>query len=344
MRIELDTQALLPQAKIEPKEMLSWTTAQDGRRHFRINFSSLSIMQECWRKTELSLIRKLRSSMESPATLFGSAIHKGLETFYRGDRKERVLPKNYKETMEMIGCGHWEEDWSENLLLRAAHSFVKKAEPLSALPDENKRSLHTGVWILRHYFDKYLTDEYVVACDEAGPIVERTFTMRIWEDDKAIVDTFGTIDAVMRNEVNGLVLPADHKTTSHLGDFYDKANPNFQYTLYLWAAQKILGFETDSFLINALQVKAMPKTSRGTPPDFARQVTTRTQADFDELLYAILGAIGSFMQFEQVGRFPMSAPGPCSNFGGCQYREICGAPAQLRENIISARYKQAGVQ
>lgn len=340
MQVELNTEALLTQTQSEPKEMLSWSVTEDGRTHYRINFSSLSIMQECWRKVELSLIRKLRSNLEAPATLFGSAIHKGLETFYRGNRKERELPPRYTQTMEMIGCGHWEPEWSENLLLSSAYSFVQRAEALKQLPDDNTHSIHTGVWMLRHYFEKYLHDEYVIATDADGPIVERKFTMRIWEDDKVIVDTFGTIDAVMKNEVNGLILPADHKTTSRLYDFYDKANPNFQYTLYLWAAREVLGFETDSFLINALQKKTMPKTSRGSPPDFARQVTTRTEADYDELKFAILGFLGGFAHFRSMGRFPMSAPGPCSSYGGCQYREVCGAPAQLRENIISAKYSE----
>lgn len=340
MQVQINAEALLPEAQSEPKEMLSWTVAEDGRTHYRINFSSLSIMQECWRKVELSLVRKLRSNLESPATVFGSAIHKGLEVFYRGNRTQRILPPRFNETMEMIGCGHWEPDWEENLLFRSARAFVEKAVRLKQLPDDNKHSIHTGVWMLRYYFEKYLTDEYVVACDADGPIVERKFTMRLWEDKNHIIDTFGTIDAVMKNEVNGLILPADHKTTSQLYDFYDKAKPNFQYTLYLWATRKVLGLDTDSFLINALQKKTKPKTSLGSPPDFARQVTTRTQEDFDELQLAILGFIGGFEHFKTINMWPMSAPGPCSSYGGCQFREVCGAPKQLRENIISAKYQE----
>lgn len=338
MEVELETGSLLTQVSAEPKEMLSWSVNADGRKHFRINFSSLSIMQECQRKVQLSLVRRLRTNLESPATLFGSAIHKGLEVFYSAKRTERALPKRYAETMEMIGCGHWEADWEEHTVFRSAHAFAKKAEPLKQLPDDNKRSVHTGVWMLRHYFETYLDDAYVIARDEDGPIVERKFTHRIHEDSDLIVDLFGTIDAVMKNEASGKVLAADHKTSSRLYDFYQMINPNHQYTGYLWAAREVLGLDTDSFLVNALEVKPPPKTARGSKPNFARQVTTRGEDDFAELKDAILLEIMKFITNEKADTWPMSAPGPCSKYGGCTYLEVCSAPKSLRENVLKARY------
>lgn len=338
MEIELDTSSLPIQVGAEPKEMLSYSVNADGRKHFRINFSSLSIMQECQRKVELSLVRKLRSRLESPATLFGSAIHKGLEVFYSAKRTERTLPKRYAETMEMIGCGHWEPDWAEHTVFCAAHAFAKKAEPLKQLPDDNKRSVHTGVWMLRHYFETYLDDAYVIARDEDGPIVERKFTLRIHEDTDLIVDLFGQIDAVMKNEASGAILPADHKTSSRLYEFYQMIKPNHQYTGYLWAAREILGLKTDSFLVNALEVKPPPKTARGTKPNFARQVTTRDEFDYQELKDAMLLSIMTYVTNEKGNTWPMTSPGPCSKYGGCNYLEVCSAPSSLRENVLKARY------
>lgn len=342
MQITIDPADAVIAVAAEPKEMLSVRT-EDEHTFVRINFSSLSMMQECWRKTEYSLIRGLRSNLESPATLFGSAIHKGLEVFYKGKRTERILPKHYKETMEMIGAGVWEPDWEENLVLRAARSFVTKADPLRALPAENKRSVAAGTWILRHYFEQHITDPWVVVEDANGPIVERRFTMPIHQEPGLTIEGFGTIDIVLRNEQTGLILPCDHKTTSQLGpQFYQRLHPNFQYTFYTWATREVLGFDTNSFLVNALQVKEIPKTARGTPPQFARQVTTRTEEDFAELKRAILHSVSTHLYLlRSRDGFPMNSPGPCSNYGGCQYLDICAAPAQLRENIIKARYKES---
>lgn len=340
MNTALDTSALLPAVAAPPKEMLSWTIGEDGRWHFRINFSSLSIIQECAKKSHFMLQRHLRSSLESPATLFGSAIHKALEVFYRGKRTERIIPASYKEIMSMIGAGRWEPDWEEHLVFRAAHAFVTKAAPLSGLPDDNKRSVHTGAWILSHYFTSYLTDEFVVLEDAQGPIVERAFTFTVRDDELFKIDLFGTIDAVLKSDVTGVVLGVDHKTASSLYQFYDMINPNMQYSGYVWGINKALGIETESFMVNALEVKPMPKTSRGSPPNFARQITTRTKEHFDELLDALTLACMVFKANSIADTWPMSAPSSCMKYSGCEFREVCGAPKQLRENIINARFKE----
>lgn len=340
--ISLDSSAVITAAPAEPKEMLS-VSEDSGVTSVRINFSSLSLLQECARKAEYSLIRGLRPNLESPALTFGSAIHKALEVYYSGERTERKIPADYKETMTMIGCGQWQPEWDESLVLRAARAFVLRASALSALPDDNKRSLVTGVWMLTHYFLKYLTDEYVIMRDAHGPVVERKVTLPVYASASLKIELFGTIDFVMRSEVTGQILPGDHKTASSLYDFYDKISPNFQYTGYLLACREVLGYDTDLFLVNALQVKQPPKTARGSEPDFARQVTQRTKEDYDELKFAILDAVRRFLQYRKDGHYPQSATGACTaRYGSCDYREVCAAPSSLRENIISAKFAQTG--
>ncbi len=354
MNLAIDASGVLASASAEPKEMLGISEA-DGVTSVRINFSSLSVLQECARKSEYLLIRGLKSNLESPALLFGTAIHKGLEVYYSGERTERKIPSCYKEIMQEIGCGLWDEEWGSSLLYRAARAFVLKAAPLSALPDDNKRSILTGVWMLQHYFQKYLTDEYVIMRDEHGPVVERKVSMPVYEGpmmgmwgrelEKIRIELFGTIDFVMKSEVSGQILPGDHKTASSLYDFYDKISPNFQYTGYLWACREVLGYDTDLFLVNALQVKQPPKTARGSEPDFARQITQRTQEDYDELRHAIVDSVSAFLRNRERNYFPMSATGACTaRYGSCTYRDICAAPAQLRENIISAKFAATGHQ
>lgn len=344
-KINITVPAVISAQVTKPKEMLSVGVTQDGRMLVRINSSSLVLAQSCWRKFDLTILRGLRPQLEPAATLFGSAIHKGLEVFYCGDRTERRIPSNYASIMQMIACGVWQEEWVVELFFRAARAFVLKAEPLSALPPENKRSIACGVWILQHYFQAYLTDPYTVLIDEKGPMVERSFTMRIHEDDKLVIETFGQIDLIVRNEVTGTVLPADHKTTSQLGQsFYQRLKPNHQYTFYTWAARDVFGLDTTSFLVNALQVKEKPKTSRGTPPDFARQITSRTPEDFEDLRHTLCLFVNQFLRLREEGYFPQSAPGPCSDYGGCSFLELCSAPSSLHPTIIKSRYLSAGGQ
>lgn len=342
MKTSLDLSGIVATSAAEPKEMLS-VRSEGGVTHVRINFSSLSLIQECARKSEYSLVRGLKPRLEAPALLFGTAIHKGLEVYYSGERTERRIPSEYRETMAMIGCGQWKDEWSESLLFRAARAFFLKAEPLVALPDDNKRSPVTGVWMLTHYFERFLTDEYVILRDAQGPVVERRFSMPIYADTTLTIELFGTIDFVMKSDVSGQILPGDHKTASSLYDFYDKVSPNFQYTGYLWAAREVLGYDTDVFLVNALEVKAPPKTSRGSPPNFARQVTQRTDADYEELRQSTVSAVKQFLTNQGLRHFPQSATGACTaRYGSCDFREVCSAPAQLRETIISAKFAQTG--
>ncbi len=342
MNIALNTDAVMAVAPSAPKEMLGVTT-EGGVTSVRINFSSLSLLQQCSRKAEYSLVRGLKPSLESAALLFGTAIHKGLEVYYSGERTERLLPPDYRNIMNMIGCGIWEPSWEDSLLFRAAHAFVLKASPLSALADDNKRSITTGVWMLTHYFEKYLTDEYVIMRDEDGPVVERKFTMRLHEEPGLTVDLFGTIDFVMRSEVSGQILPGDHKTASSLYGFYDKIKPNFQYVGYNWACREVLGYDTDHFMVNALEVKLPPKTTRGTPPSFARQITDCSEEDRNEFKLSVLDTVRNFLRHQREGHFPMSATGACTaNYGTCDFRDICASPKQLRENIIAAKFLQTG--
>ncbi len=344
MQITLDTQGLAPQIAPSPKEMMSVVVTPEGQTRVRVNSSSLSIMQECWRKTDYSLVRGLKSNLESPATLFGTATHKGLEVFYLGKRKERKIPaRNYETTLQMIGCGTWDPDWEEYLVFRAARAFTEKAQPLRGIPDGNKRSIGTGIWMLEHYFRQYIDDPFTVMELNGEPLVEYKFTLPIYESADLYIETFGQIDVVLKNEVTGVILPGDHKTTSILGQqFYQRLNPNHQYTFYTWACNDVLKLETESFLVNALQVKEPPKTSRGSPPQFARQVTTRTREDFEDLRLTIIDSVKTFLEKKKNNFFPMSTPGPCANYGGCQYIDVCGAPKSLRENIISAKYQQIG--
>lgn len=343
--IDLDLSAVPPSIqRTSTKEMLS-ITAKDGRTLVRINSSSLSVIQTCARKSYYVLKRQLRAQSEAPATLFGSAIHAALETFYSGKREERRIPKDFRKISDMlpshtgsIAMPHWE--LQDELLYRAITKFCEKAAPLRALPDSDKRSLSAGVWLLQNYFETYIDDPFTVLCDAQGPITERTVEDVIYEDDKIQITLFGTIDVVLQNQQTGVILPTDHKTSSVVGtDFYNRLKPNHQYTGYLWLAQRKLSLETDSFLVNCLQVKPKPVTARGTPPHFPRQVTRRSDEDMKEFVETIYSAVTDFLRWDERGIWPIGCVDNCTHYGGCQFLDVCGAPNSLRENIISSKFQ-----
>jgi hypothetical protein len=322
----------------EAKEMLSVRYSASGTPEaVRINFSSLDIIQTCPRKAYYLLKRKLLSNVESPALTFGTAIHKALEVFYSMSPKERELPTNFTKNAELIPSGVIPTE--KHFIYDALIQFCQKAEPLRGLPDSDKRSIANGVWILSHYFKSYINDEYMVYRDDKGPVTERTFTLPLHKVGGVLIELHGTIDVVLENSKTGAILPADHKTSSIVGnDFYSRLRPNHQYTGYLMGAQQVLGLQTDSFLVNCIQVKPKPVTSRGQPPHFPRQVTKRTKEDFEEFCDVLSEAVTNFLQWSATDIWPLGPVNACANYGGCSFLDICAAPKSLRENMLSVKF------
>lgn len=323
------------------KEML--TVVRDGKQTLvRINSSSLSILQTCARKAFYLLDQGYRAKTQSPPLVFGSAIHKALEVFYGHPRAERSLPRDFADYAETLAHGHNPPE--KHFLYDAILAFVEAAQPLRDLPDTDKRSLVSGVWTLTHYFKTYFTDAYTIYRDERGPFIERTFSLPLLEGKLCRVELFGTIDFALKNEATGEVLIGDHKTSSQMGmDFLNRIKPNHQYTGYMIGAREVFGINSENFLVNGIQVKARPTTSRGGPPTFTRQITRRTEADFEEFRKAVAWSAASFLEWQETGNWPLGNVDACSSFGGCGFLEVCSAPNELRNNILEAKFTKGHV-
>ncbi len=330
-----------------PKEMLS-VSEVNGKRLVRINSSSLGIIQECPRKAYYSLNQKWKAANEAPAFLFGRAIHKALEVYYSGDPSRRILPKI--EDVELLAFGH--PPRSDGLIESAIHAFCETAKPLSPLPATDKRSLQNGVWILHEYFKAYIDDPWVAYVDESGPFVERQFSLHLIETEELSVEIFGTIDFAFRHLVTGEIILGDHKTSSFLSfggsSYFDRDKPNHQYTMYALGARRVFGIETDNFMVNVIEVKAKPKTKAAKGVSFPRQITKRTEEDFQETKVAIAYAAYSYVSNMEAqentksgeAAWPMGGVDACNKFGGCQFKQICASPRSMRETLLKNKFIQ----
>lgn len=328
---------LLPAA---PKEMISVSTLDDGRRKVRINSSSLDIIQNCMRKAQLSLFERWKPEFESPALTFGSAIHAAMEVFYCGAVEERIVPD--LEDLERMVFGH--DPCGNSLCERAFAAFLGKAEVLKSLPDGDKRHPTNGAWILHNYFKKFKDDPYVCYRDEQGPFVERKFSLVVYEDESLIIELFGTIDFVFQHTTTGQLVPGDHKTSSSMtfgeSNYFDREKPNHQYTGYSLAANRIFGIDTQDFMVSIIEVKQKPKTARGSPPSFPRQITSRTEEDYAEFIETLVDAVTRYLVSVDTGVWPLGPVGSCNSYGSCQFRAVCSAPKSLRQNILTSKFKR----
>ena len=342
MLIEMEYPVVPRVAKDGVKEMAS-VSSRGGKTLVRINSSSLSLLQECLRKSYYIFKKGFVTHNENTATLFGSAVHAALEVFYSGASKERKIPPNFSREMELWSKGEEPSTSKEFLVYRAAQAFLEKASPLISLEDSNKRSVTGGMWTLEHYFKTYIDDPYTVVRDSDGPMVERGCVFTLYEDDFLIVEYFGTVDVILKHERTGSILVTDHKTSSVVGQqFYNRLKPNHQYTGYLLAAREFFGLDTDKFLVNCIEVKAKPKTARGTPPNFPRQVTVRTEEDYAEFRAVVLyhARVLAALWDKPEEEWTLGPVSSCASYAGCQYLRICSSPQNLRKNIINAEFTE----
>lgn len=331
------TQLAVPK---EPKRMLEVKHVGQQTQVF-INASSLSVLQGCPRKAEYLLHRGLVSSTESSATLFGSGIHAALEAYYLGELEERIIPPNFKENMELLAYGQLPDEMNEFLVYRATKAFTDRVAGLSALPPSDKRSIANGVWILYHYFKSWIEgeDPYKVHVVNGEPFVERMLEAVILDTPELKIVSHGTIDVVFEHLHTRQLAVCDHKTTSRLGqDFFNRLKPNHQYTGYLYLFNKNFGTQLDKFIVNGVEVKPKPKTARGTPPNFTRQVTTRSEEDFADYEKTVIYYTKQFLSWCESKEFPLGSVDTCAMWGGCQFLNVCSSPSVIRDNILSANY------
>lgn len=334
-----DTLGVTPAEDV--KEMLSFGE-ENGKVVVRINSSSLSMLQECYRKSYYSLIAGYRPQFESPALTFGKGIHKALETFYSAPQEERILPD--LEDLEMLAFDYMPNEG--NAVHRAVSAFVDETKVLSSLPDGDKRSPLNGVWILYQYFKRYIDDPYVAYVDKEGPFIERTFTLRFFEGPDFIIDLFGTIDFALCHTGTGEIIVGDHKTSSALGwgssNYFDRDKPNHQYTCYSLAAREVYGLPGDEFMVNVVEVKAKPKTARGTPPSFPRQITKRNEDDFEELKEVLVWEVGNLLRAREQNVWPLGSVDVCNKYGGCSFKDVCASPKSMRQTLLSNKFVRSG--
>ena len=338
MKIQIDMPAPIRLEAGSKKEMLT-VHREAGHTTVYINPSSLSTMQTCWRKTHYQLGLGLKSKDESIPLIFGSAIHAALEVFYTSLPHERTLNKGVEEFFDILAFNPTAEGHEDNVLANSVRAFVVAADSLSAVEASFSRSIVAGVWQLKHYFKTYLDDSFIAHTDEHGPMIERRVEYIIYQDATLTIYVHGTIDIILKDTRTGNLVVCDHKTTGRLGtEFYTRLKPNHQYTAYILGAQECLGIDTSTFVVNGFEVKSIPKTTRGTPPKFIRQPTTRTAEDIAEFKQAMIGYVKDYLARCDSGVWELGSVNSCAMYGGCDFLSVCSSPGALRKSIINNKF------
>ena len=277
-----------------------------------INSSSLSIIQQCLRKTDYYLNKNLRGESENIALSYGKAIHIALEAYYSDEIK------------------------SEEYMTSA---FTSHADKLKELPKEDKHSIDNAVELLKLYHKIYKDDSWIIYKDYVEKDFEFNLEIKV---NNLEVWLFGTIDTIMQNKQTGELAIFDHKTTSMIGDdFIKKVKPNHQYSFYVAGVRQAFKLDISSVYQNGLQKKnVFGKRGRLDNPQLCRIKTSRDEYDLEDLQNTIHFEVQRYLVAKEVNYWPMSTGFQCAGFSPCQYHEICSSKSDFKEKLIKEIYNK----
>jgi len=250
------------------------------------------------------------------ALMFGGAIHKALETLYKGTAFEQVpCPLG-----PCVRC-------RDKTIPRISATFLKNYEDDPDDPRE-MRTVDRGLDLLVQYLSKWRREGFkVLAVEIPFELPHKTY---------GVTFTYvGRIDLFVDWE--GVPLVVDHKTTTRFGMIFDSSfKLSGQFTGYMRGAQHKFHRPVTNGLVNAIRV-----TSKIDDSSFARIYTQRTPEDFDVWERQVNHLAAEILEMRATGFFPKSAPFACGAYNRvCEYYPLCISAAQTRETLKQSAYER----
>lgn len=248
--------------------------------------------------------------------LFGGAIHKALETLYRGTAFEKIA-------CPLGPCARCKG----NEIPRFAATFL--ANYIDDLDDLREiRTVDRGLELLGMYLAKWRREPFKVLA------VEVPFELSYETYDLLTFKYIGRIDLII--DYDGTPMTVDHKSTTRFGMVFDSSfKLSGQFTGYMKGGSKVVNREITSALANALRV-----TTKIDDASFARIFTHRTPEEFDTWEAELRYVASEVVRMRETKFWPKSAPFACGAYNRiCEYYPLCISAAQTRETLKQAAYE-----
>lgn len=278
--------------------------------------TTLSLLQECARKYQYSMLYQFHARGTSIHLDFGGQFARVLE-LYRKDLA-RGLPFEEAVQAGVAFCLAWDD---------SVH-----AEDTRNFPYKNRHTLsRTFVW----HTEQYRHDSFqVLTMDNGEAAAELSFRMQL-DVEAPGGEPFllcGHLDALGYFEDN-LYFKDDKTTKSALTDSYFAGfNPNTQMTNYFVATQVILDRPAAGGIVDAVQL--LVNGAR-----FARRFVHRTQGQIEEWRKNLHFWLRQAQRFAEEEYWPMNT-NACNNYGGCPFRSICALDPSVRENFLKGEFEK----
>lgn len=284
----------------------------------QVNSSSLGPFKTCPRKYYYSIVEGWVSQRKSIHLTFGALVHKGIELYSRG----KIAEADHEENL--LGVVEW--------ALRATWDF-KLGRPWQS-EDSGKNRLglvRTLVWYLDHYGEREGLRTLILA--NGQPALELPFEFPSGFTAASTgegVSFIGKLDEVA--QLGPDLYIKDTKTTAHAvdGTFFRQFTPDNQFSLYVIAGKVAFDLPVKGLIVDGIQIGA-------TFSRFARGVVPRGDAVLDEWIEGSHFWLGQMEQCAASASWPQNDKS-CGLYGGCEFREICGAKPSLRPQLLARSF------
>lgn len=222
-------------------------------------------------------------------------------------------------------------------LRKAIKSFSFDGVPHQA--ESKERSLYGLLravsWYIEHYKQAQKADPCkTLILDNGKPAAELSFR---FTPDMNLPSDFtefylcGHMDLVV--EFQDSIFVQDYKTTKNLSSyFFNQFNPENQMSLYTLAGNIVFNRPVRGVIIDGVQVAVGFNR-------FQRGFTYRTPEQLENWLEDTEFWLHVAHRSAATGHYPQNDKS-CNQYGGCEYRDVCSAPASLHKNILDSKFDQ----
>lgn len=291
---------------------------------FAWDSTSLGAFKSCPFKYFLQVILGYTGKRKD-ALEFGIAFHSAMQRYH------------YARTEGM------EHDAAVRAALRdAIHCFTEPDTDSGLIriyeADSKERNLYSLLravaWHLDHFTDSGYKEDIckTVVLSNGKPAAELSFR---FSPDLNLPAGFpeiylcGHMDHVV--EQGGSVFVKDYKTTKSLGSrFFDQFNPDNQMTLYTLAGNVVFNLPVKGVIIDGVQLGV--HFAR-----FQRGYSYRTKEQLEGWLEDTEFWLHQAHACASRAHWPQNDKS-CNMYGGCEFRQVCSAPASLHKNILDSQF------
>jgi hypothetical protein len=270
--------------------------------------TSLGALKRCPRFYQYSLIEGWAPRLESAHLTFGLHYHAGIERYDHA----RASGASHEAAVLVATRYLLEVTWNKNL-----------GRPWTS-DDKNKNRftlVRSVVWYLEQFADDPF--ETIILAD-GKPAVELSFRYQTdIEFGGESIWLCGHLDRVAKLGDDIFIL--DKKTTkSTIGpDFFEKFTPDNQMSLYSLAGKVVYNLPIKGIVVDGVQIAV-------TFSRFMRGTVYRHDSQLDEWYQDFQSWLGQAYSYAIAQHWPMNEAS-CGNYGGCQFREVCSKPPNVRD-------------